>query len=115
MDICRSLIFEALTRFRRGNGSTSVRDNHDRSESAHWVENFVCAQIASEKYLYFGFLSRTGRITHVAACCSIVQRREISGKQVSKDKRKNYCVGTRTASPLRANKRAPKPSCRIAA
>jgi hypothetical protein len=36
MDICRSLIFETLTWFRQGDGSNSVRDNHNRSESVHW-------------------------------------------------------------------------------
>src|ERR1700720_2750981 len=90
MDTCRSLIFEALTRFRRGNGSNSVRNSHDRSESVYRKNGFVFGKIASQKYLYFGFLSRTRPgFTHARAadCFSSVQRREIPRHQLSKDKK----------------------------
>src|SRR6266478_9863952 len=55
MDICRSLIFEALTRFRRGNSSTSVRDNHGCSECAHWLKKLRLCPNSKQKVSIFRF------------------------------------------------------------
>jgi hypothetical protein len=80
------------------------------------VKIFVSGQIASEKYLYFSFLSRISleytRERLFLRCLAKLNLRRVGFE--GKTKGKDYGVGTRMASPSLANKRAPNPSCRIA-